>query len=227
MRSYSEYMHMGMCVFVDFMDGRPLRVIVSRSSSLNKGSDEIRCSLNELRESTSWEQRKLGECFTERKEKMPDGDLLSVTISDGVRRFFELGRHDNSNEDKTKYKKVCKGDIAYNSMRMWQGACGYSGYEGIVSPAYTVLSPFADIVNSKCMSYFFKRNDMMHVFQIHSQGITSDNWNLKYPALSEIKVMISLDVYEQQKIAECLSKFDHLITLHQRWWKWLHWVWCR
>ncbi len=85
---------------------------------------------------TSWEQRKLGDCFTERVESMPEGELISVTINDGIKKFSEIGRHDNSNDDKSKYKKVCIGDIAYNSMRMWQGASGYSPYEGIVSPAY-------------------------------------------------------------------------------------------
>ncbi len=162
-----------------------------------------------------WEQRKLGDCFTERVESMPDGELISVTINDGIKKFSELGRHDNSNEDKSKYKKVCVGDIAYNSMRMWQGASGYSPYEGIVSPAYTVLSPNSGI-NSKCLAYQFKLPDMIHTFQINSQGITSDNWNLKYPALSEIEVFISKDEQEQAKIAEYFENLDRLITLHQR-----------
>ena len=163
-----------------------------------------------------WEQRKLGECFTERKESMPEGELISVTIGEGIKKFSELGRHDNSNDDKSKYKKVCVGDIAYNSMRMWQGASGYSPYEGIVSPAYTVLSPITDVVDSKCISYLFKRSDMTHVFQMNSQGITSDNWNLKYPALSEIEIMVSPYLAEQHKIAAYLSRIDNLITLQQR-----------
>ena len=163
-----------------------------------------------------WEQRKLGECFTERKDSMPEGELISVTIGEGIKKFSELGRHDNSNDDKSKYKKVCVGDIAYNSMRMWQGASGYSPYEGIVSPAYTVLSPITDVVDSKCISYLFKRSDMTHVFQMNSQGITSDNWNLKYPALSEIEIMVSPYLAEQHKIAAFLSRIDNLITLQQR-----------
>ena len=146
---------------------------------------------------------------------MPDGELISVTINDGIKKFSELGRHDNSNEDKSKYKKVCIGDIAYNSMRMWQGASGYSPYKGIVSPAYTVLSPKANVF-SRCIAYQFKLSQMIHVFQINSQGITSDNWNLKYPALSEIMICISKNVEEQKQIAELLVVLDHLITLHQR-----------
>ena len=34
-----------------------------------------------------WEQRKIGDCFTERKESMPKGELLSVTINEGIKRF--------------------------------------------------------------------------------------------------------------------------------------------
>lgn len=165
--------------------------------------------------SISWEQRKLGDCFDERNESMPDGELISVTINDGIRKFSELGRHDNSNEDKSNYKKVCVGDIAYNSMRMWQGASGYSPYEGIVSPAYTVLSPNAGVL-SRCIAYQFKLPQMIHTFQINSQGITSDNWNLKYPALSEIEICISKSVAEQKQIAEFFANLDNLITLHQR-----------
>ena len=163
----------------------------------------------------AWEQRKLGDCFTERVESMPDGELISVTINDGIKKFSELGRHDNSNDDKSKYKKVCIGDIAYNSMRMWQGASGYSPYEGIVSPAYTVLSPNSGI-NSKCLAYQFKLPEMIHTFQINSQGITSDNWNLKYPALSEIEIFVSRNEKEQAKISEYFERLDRLITLHQR-----------
>ena len=163
----------------------------------------------------TWEQRKLGECFSERVESMPDGELISVTINDGIKKFSELGRHDNSNDDKSKYKKVCIGDIAYNSMRMWQGASGYSPYEGIVSPAYTVLSPNSNIY-SKCVAYQFKLPQTIHIFQINSQGITSDNWNLKYPALSKIKINVSRSLEEQRLIAEFFTHLDRLITLHQR-----------
>ena len=163
----------------------------------------------------AWEQRKLGECFTERIESMPDGELISVTLNDGIKKFSELGKHDNSNDDKSKYKKVCVGDIAYNSMRMWQGASGYSPYEGIVSPAYTVLSPKPGI-DARCLAYHFKLPEIIHTFQINSQGITSDTWNLKFPVLSEISISVSTDLQEQERIAEFFTHLDRLITLHQR-----------
>lgn len=161
-----------------------------------------------------WERRKLGEYFKERNENMPDGELISVTINDGIKKASDLSRQDNSNKDKSKYKKVCVGDIAYNSMRMWQGASGYSPYEGIVSPAYTVLIP-NEKVDSKCVSYLFKCTDMIRMFRINSQGLTSDTWNLKYPALSEIEIPIAKDIMEQKEIASYFSYIDNLIDLHQ------------
>ncbi len=162
----------------------------------------------------AWEQRELGECFDERQERSSEGELISVTINDGIKKFSELGRHDNSSEDKSHYKVVRCGDIAYNSMRMWQGASGYSPYNGILSPAYTVLIP-KDDVNSQFFSYVFKRAEMIHTFQICSQGITSDTWNLKYPALAKIETSLP-NIEEQKKIADYFRNLDRLITLHQR-----------
>lgn len=162
-----------------------------------------------------WERHKLDECFSERTDTMPDGELLSVTIGGGVKRFSELGRRDNSNEDKSKYKKVCVGDIAYNSMRMWQGASGCSPYDGIVSPAYTVLVPKSGI-DSQCIAYLFKVPEMMRVFRTNSQGITSDNWNLKFSKLKEIEIMIPKNIEEQRRIASFLRCFDASINLYQQ-----------
>lgn len=160
-----------------------------------------------------WSKKKLGDCFSERTESFPDGELLSVTINDGIKKFSELNRNDNSNENKSKYKKVYVGDIAYNSMRMWQGASGYSPYEGIVSPAYTVLQPNEGI-DSKCFSYLFKRPDIVHMFQLYSKGITSDTWNLKYPEFKELEIYVSEDYEEQKLIGQYLSKLDSIIDLN-------------
>ena len=58
---------------------------------------------------------------------MPEGELISVTIGEGIKKFSELGRHDNSNDDKSKYKKVCVGDIAYNSSAIGAVMLVYGG----------------------------------------------------------------------------------------------------
>ena len=162
----------------------------------------------------SWEQRRLGECFSESIERTENGDLLSVTIDSGVKRFNELDRKDNSSEDKSNYKKVVVGDLVYNSMRMWQGACGTSAYNGLVSPAYTVLHVKKENI-AKFFEYMFKRRESLNSFQKHSQGMTSDTWNLKFPLFSKIKMNLPSG-YEQKKISNFFELLDHHITFQQR-----------
>jgi type I restriction enzyme, S subunit len=162
----------------------------------------------------AWEQVMLKDCFTERSERCAEGELISVTINSGVVKASDLDRKDNSSSDKSNYKVVKVGDIAYNSMRMWQGASGYSPYDGILSPAYTVITP-KENSNPKFFAYNFKRHEMIWTFQINSQGLTSDTWNLKFPALSNIKIAVPSYV-EQTEIARFFEKLDHQLALHQR-----------
>lgn len=126
-----------------------------------------------------WEKVKLGELFSERLERSDIGEMLSVTMNNGIIKAADNGRFDNSSEDKSNYKVVKVGDIAYNTMRMWQGACGCSLYKGIVSPAYTVVVP-NDGVYSSFFAYYFKTQSMINLFRLNSQGLTKDTWNLKY-----------------------------------------------
>lgn len=156
-----------------------------------------------------WKEITLGDSFNERTERSGTGELISVTISNGVVRAIDTGRIDGSSADKSNYKCVEVGDIAYNSMRMWQGACGYSCYSGIVSPAYTVVTPTHGSY-SKFYHYLFKRNDSLYKFRINSQGLTSDTWNLKYPSFSKIEVIVPKET-EQRKIAELFLNIDTLI----------------
>ena len=143
---------------------------------------------------------RIGDIYAERSERgAADMELLSVTMNDGVMQRSEIEGKDNSSEDKSSYKVVRKGDMVYNSMRMWQGANGVSPYDGIVSPAYTVLTAKLPI----CNDYFaalFKNYKLINEFRKNSQGMTSDTWNLKYPQIETIKVYLPV-IEEQEKIA--------------------------
>ncbi|AOG31970.1 Hypothetical protein AWV72_01182 [Lactiplantibacillus plantarum] len=163
--------------------------------------------------SDPWEQRKLGELFNERKEKSSQGELLSVTINSGIVKFDTLDRKNNSSADKSNYRVVRYGDIAYNSMRMWQGASGLSMYNGIVSPAYTVITPRTN-TDAGFMAVNFKRKSMIQVFQRNSQGLTSDTWNLKFPVLKNIRISIP-KITEQQIITELFTVINNLIAANE------------
>lgn len=162
-----------------------------------------------------WKTDELGNLFSERVESDVHAEMLSVTLTQGIIKANENGRYDNSNNDKSKYRLVKVGDIAYNTMRMWQGASGYSPYYGIVSPAYTVVVPNND-VDSLLFSYLFKTANMIKQFRLHSQGLTTDTWNLKYPAFSKIEITYPTDLSEQHKLASFFLHLDWQIELAQQ-----------
>jgi type I restriction enzyme S subunit len=138
-----------------------------------------------------WHSFNLGTLFTERTEVGLDSDvLLSITMADGVISQEEVGRRDSSTEDKANYKLILPGDIGYNTMRMWQGVCGLSSLRGVVSPAYTVVTPIESRIHARYAFHLFKSKRMIHDFERYSQGLTSDTWNLKFPTFSEIRVCL-------------------------------------
>ncbi|MBS3221364.1 restriction endonuclease subunit S, partial [Staphylococcus aureus] len=173
-------------------------------------SQELRFKDENSEDYPHWENSKIEKYLKERNERSDKGQMLSVTINSGIIKFSELDRKDNSSKDKSNYKVVRKNDIAYNSMRMWQGASGRSNYNGIVSPAYTVLYPTQN-TSSLFIGYKFKTHRMIHKFKINSQGLTSDTWNLKYKQLKNINIDIPV-LEEQEKIGDFFKKMDILIS---------------
>ena len=137
-------------------------------------------------------------------------ELLSVTMNDGVMPRSEIEGKDSSSEDKSNYKVVCKGDMVYNSMRMWQGANGVSDYDGIVSPAYTVLMPTKEIDN-QYFAALFKTSKLINEFRKNSQGLTSDTWNLKYPQIRPIRLHIP-SLQEQHKLSAFIGTLEERIS---------------
>lgn len=160
--------------------------------------------------SGKWQEKRLGDSFDERNEKNR-GDLPLLSLGDkGLLYQCDTNRKDNSNANKSKYLRVAFGDIAYNTMRMWQGRCVFVDKEGIVSPAYTVCHP-KEGVDSMFHYYLFKTYKMIDLFHQNSQGLVSDTLNLKFETFSKIKYFIPPSLTEQKKIADFLSKLDALI----------------
>ena len=166
---------------------------------------------------TNWKKIKIENLFSERCERaIGNEELLAVTINGGIQKRNEIQLKDNSSEDKSNYKRVHIGDIAYNTMRMWQGASGVSCYAGIVSPAYTVIA-LKDKEN-QCIDFwghYFKHTNLIRTFQKFSQGLTSDTWNLKYTQLSQINLYVP-EYKEQCAIANFLHKFDSKISIEEK-----------
>ncbi len=161
--------------------------------------------------SGEWKKYYLGDMFSERNERNNNGlSLLSIGQS-GVYPQDESVKKDTSNTDKSKYKRICKGDIGYNTMRMWQGRSALSELKGIVSPAYTVLKPRQN-TNSLFFSYLFKTPKLINLFWRNSQGLVNDTLNCKYKDFSIVKTIIP-EKEEQTAIAHVLQTADKEIEL--------------
>lgn len=160
-----------------------------------------------------WKTDKFGKLFAERVEtKYEHMELLAITGTQGVIPRSWLDLKDNSSDDKSKYLHICIGDIGYNTMRMWQGVSAYSNYEGIVSPAYTILKPKEDIC-AKYFSYLFKLPEVVFLFYRFSQGLVDDTRNLKYENFKKINVTYPSHSKEQKAIAQVLETADQEMDL--------------
>ena len=149
--------------------------------------------------------------FEERIERgHVDEELLSVTIKKGVIRQTDVDiKKDSSNEDKSKYKLIKVGDIAYNKMRMWQGALGYSDYQGISSPAYVILKPKMEI-NPRFFHYMLRTSFYTNYSKRFSYGIVDDQLSLRY---TDFKRMYSIvpPLEIQNAIVDYLDKKNNEI----------------
>ena len=141
----------------------------------------------------TWREYRLGEVFRERAQRGGAGSkLLSITMNDGVIDREQVGRKDSSAADKSAYKLILPGDIGYNTMRMWQGVSGLSALRGIVSPAYTIVTPTRRGIIGGYAAHLFKSRRMVFEFGRYSQGLTSDTWSLKYPAFAAIRSYLKI-----------------------------------
>lgn len=148
--------------------------------------------------------------FQERIERGHNSEeLLSVTIGKGVIKQTGEIKKDSSNEDKSKYKLIKVGDIAYNKMRMWQGALGYSDYQGISSPAYVILKPKMKI-NPRYFHYMFRTSFYTNYSKRFSYGIVDDQLSLRYV---DFKRMYSIvpPIAVQNSIVAYLDKKNNKI----------------
>ena len=166
-----------------------------------------------------WEVKPNRTLFDEVKERgRPEEPMLSVTIKRGVIRQNDLledtSRKDGSNLDKSAYKLVKPGDIAYNKMRAWQGAVGASEYQGIVSPAYVVERPRTG-VSSGFFHYLLRTPGFAKEAERWSYGITSDMWSLRSEHFKMIYACLPPSI-EQAAIVRFLDHADRRIRSYIR-----------
>lgn len=158
-----------------------------------------------------WKEVAAGALFSRRLESGEDGlPIYSVTMTDGMVLRSSVERRVDDIAESKGNRKVHKGDIAYNMMRMWQGACGVAPESCMVSPAYVILAPKPDAC-SNFFGYLLKLPQSLRQLTSHSQGLTQDRLRLYFKDFATIPLLCP-ERDEQQKIADCLLSADRMIA---------------
>lgn len=147
----------------------------------------------------------------------PDLDLLSVTQDQGVvPRSMVENRMVMPTGNLESFKVISKGDFAI-SLRSFEGGLEYSEYEGLISPAYTVLKSQKEI-NDNYFKFLFKSKAFIAELQLSIVGIREGK-NISYEELKYSYTPIP-PLTEQQTIANFLdgktAKIDQTITIKQK-----------
>ena len=150
-----------------------------------------------------WEERKFKYCFVERSEKNhPDEEMLCATQSHGViPQSMYQNRVVVVNKGFEGLKLVKVGDFVI-SLRSFEGGIEYAYYQGIISAAYTILTP----VEKQCTEYFkrlFKSQPFIQLLQTCVTGIR-EGQNINYPLLGRKQIPIP-PLAEQEKIVRFLE----------------------
>lgn len=170
-----------------------------------------------------WETMKLAWCFREvARTGHADLPVLSISIHDGI-SDEELEAADRDRkvthiEDRSKYKRVVPGDLAYNMMRAWQGAFGAVGVAGQVSPAYVVAEPKVPL-NTTYIELLLRTPMAIEEMRRFSRGIADFRSRLYWEHFRDVRVCLP-PVDEQNRIvteiASAASRIDALVAKKTR-----------
>lgn len=142
-----------------------------------------------------------------------DLPILAITQEYGAIPRDEIDYKVSVTEKSLKaYKIVEKGDFII-SLRSFQGGIEYSMYDGICSPAYIILRKKTNIID-QYYKYYFKSYRFIQDLNKDLEGIR-DGKMISYSQFSSI-LLPEPDKEEQQKIADCLSSIDDLISAEEK-----------
>ena len=137
-----------------------------------------------------------------------DLSRLSVTITGQILPRSDLGRRVEDETGDGKYLRVLPGDLAYNTMRLWQGAIGIAQQTGLVSPAYTVLRPKP--VHRDSINYLLemlRSPALVREYRRFATGVAKDRWRVYFKDLSTIRVSLP-DSVELNRTASNFNWLD-------------------
>lgn len=143
------------------------------------------------------------------KDHNSDLPVLAITQEKGAIPRNMIDYHVSVTDKSLEgYKVVEVGDFII-SLRSFQGGIEFSKYRGICSPAYVILRLKHDH-SEDYFRHYLKTDRFIAQMTRNLEGLR-DGKMISYKQLSELKLPVP-SPEEQQKVADCLSSLDELIT---------------
>ena len=165
-----------------------------------------------------WSEKPLSDFLFEHKTKS-DGkcEVHSVSVTKGVINQVEYLGRSFAAKDTSKYNLVKPNDIIYTKSPTGDFPYGIVKmnklpYNVIVSPLYAVYSPINKHIGYILDSYFESSVNTNNYLSSLVQKGAKNTINITNDTFVSKMVCLPTDPAEQQKIAECLSALDDLIS---------------
>ena len=168
-----------------------------------------------------WKVQRGKNLFIEINERSTTGEeeLLTVSHITGVTPRKNKNVNMFMLESLVDYKICHEGDIAANTMWMWQGAIGVSKYYGVISPSYNTYRQKSDTYDADYLEYLLRIPQLVATYAAHSTGITASRLRLYPQGFFSILFPVP-PRKEQQEIAVYLNKkipqIDQLIIKKEK-----------
>lgn len=153
--------------------------------------------------------------FYETNERSETGseELLTVSHKTGITPRNQKNVNMFMSESLVGYKICREGDIAANTMWMWQGAIGVSAYYGLISPSYNTYHQRNGAFDSQYLDYLLRIQPLVEQYNICSTGITASRLRLYPEQFLSIKFVVP-PMEEQQEIVKFLhSRVDEMDSI--------------
>ena len=165
-----------------------------------------------------WSNYRGKHLFYETNERSETGseELLTVSHKTGITPRRQKNVNMFMSESLVGYKICREGDIAANTMWMWQGAIGVSAYYGVISPSYNTYRQRNGAFDPQYLDYLLRIPPLVDQYNVCSTGITASRLRL-YPEQFLSLRFIVPPMEEQQEIVMFLrSRVNDIDVLIQK-----------
>lgn len=165
-----------------------------------------------------WSSYRGKRLFYETNERSETGneELLTVSHKTGITPRSQKNVNMFMSESLVGYKICRKGDIAANTMWMWQGAIGVSAYQGVISPSYNTYRQRNGAFDPQYLDYLLRIQPLVEQYNVFSTGITASRLRLYPEQFLSLKFTVP-PMEEQREIVKFLhGRVDEMDTIIQK-----------